>query len=63
MITFDPIEALSGLINIVSLSKSEEEAAIYMESILSENGVPYFRDKIIFGLRIRTLRKVNILFY
>ena len=45
MITFDPIEALSGLINIVSLSKSEEEAAIYMESILSENGVPYFRDK------------------
>ena len=45
MTTFDPIKALSGLINIVSLSKSEDEAAIYMEAILEENGIPYFRDK------------------
>jgi acetylornithine deacetylase len=45
MITFDPLKALSGLINIVSLSKSEEDAAQYMESILSENGVAFFRDK------------------
>ena len=45
MTTFDPIKALSGLINIVSLSKSEDEAAIYMEAILDENGIPYFRDK------------------
>ncbi len=45
MITFDPIKALSGLINIVSLSKSEEDAAQYMESILRENGVAFFRDK------------------
>lgn len=45
MTTFDPIKALSGLINIVSLSKSEDEAAIYMEAILGENGIPYFRDK------------------
>lgn len=45
MITFDPFKALSGLINIVSLSKSEEEAAQYMESILSINGVAFVRDK------------------
>mgnify|MGYP006143864575 FL=1 len=45
MTTFDPIKALSGLINIVSLSKSEENAAAYMESIFSENGVSFFRDK------------------
>ena len=45
MTTFDAIKALSGLINIVSLSKSEDEAAIYMEAILDENGIPYFRDK------------------
>lgn len=45
MTSFDPQKVLSGLINIVSLSKEEQEAAKYIEDQLALNGVPFIRDK------------------
>lgn len=45
MTTFNPVELLSGLINIQSLSKEEEFAAAYIADILRENGVEFNQDK------------------
>ena len=45
MIPFNPIEILSGLINIQSLSKEEQPAAEYIEEILRLNNVKFVRDK------------------
>lgn len=44
MTPFDPVTILSNLINIQSLSKEEEQAAAYIEQILTENGVEFNRD-------------------
>ena len=45
MTTFDPVKILSGLIDIKSLSKEEEPAAVYIENILKEHKVQFTRDK------------------
>jgi len=45
MIPFNPVEILSGLINIQSLSKEEQPAAEYIEEILRLNNVKFIRDK------------------
>jgi acetylornithine deacetylase len=45
MIPFNPVELLSGLINIQSLSKEEDPAAEYIEEILRLNNVKFVRDK------------------
>lgn len=45
MTTFDPVEVLSGLIEIQSLSKEELPAVEYIESLLSQRGIAFFRDK------------------
>lgn len=45
MTSFDPVKVLSGLIEIVSLSKAEENAAKYIEALLAKSGVPFIRDK------------------
>lgn len=42
---FNPVEILSGLINIKSLSKEEQPAAEYIQNILSSFGITYTRDK------------------
>ncbi len=42
---FNPVEILSGLINIKSLSKEEQPAAEYIQNILSSFGIIYTRDK------------------
>ena len=39
MTTFDPVKILSGLIDIKSLSKEEEPAAVYIENILIQHKV------------------------
>lgn len=45
MTSFNPVQILSGLIDIVSLSKEEQDAARYIEDTLADNGVPFIRDK------------------
>ena len=45
MIPFNPVELLSGLINIQSLSKEEEPAVEYIEEILRLNNVKFVSDK------------------
>jgi len=45
MTTFDPVKILSGLIDIKSLSKEEEPAAVYIENILIQHKVQFTRDK------------------
>lgn len=42
---FNPVEILSGLINIQSLSKEEEFAAEYIQDVLTQNGIDFKRDK------------------
>lgn len=41
---FNPVDVLSGLINIQSLSKEEEPARKYIESILKEHGIDFTVD-------------------
>ncbi len=45
MTSFDIVKNLSELIRIVSFSKEEEKAAVFIEKILSENGISFNRDK------------------
>lgn len=44
MTTFDPVEILSGLIEIQSFSKEEDVAAEYIESLLKQYNILYTRD-------------------
>lgn len=45
MTSFNPVQVLSDLIEIKSLSKEEDQAAEFIEKLFEQNGVPFVRDK------------------